>query len=429
MADDFVVRGSVAELDPELHRLLQLEEARQHKTIILIPSESTACDAVNEALGAAFGNVYAEGYPREESRRQTEAEILDVEMEVATYRRFSDPRYYKGVEYADVLEALTRRRAAELFAANGVSPDDIYVNVQALSGAPANNAVYSALLEPGDTIMGLNLNDGGHLSHGAPVNRTGRIYNGVPYFVDPHTEMLDYEAIEAQALAVKPQIIVAGFSAYPLVVDWQRFRAIADRVGAYLLADIAHISGLVAAGVHPSPIGIADVVTTTTHKSLTGPRGAMIMTHRADAGPQNRPGTLPGRAGRPPSEHDRRAGRGSEAQQLGALPHPAAAHRRQRRPPGTAAAGTGRPRRGREVGEPPAAAGREEHWRRRRLPFGRHGGAHSGRGRHRHQPQHHPRRRQRLLRRPAYASARSGSASSATASGKSTCWPRPWPPH
>ena len=299
MAQDFIPKGSVDELDPDLANLLALEDNRQQNTIILIPSESEAPPAVNEALSTSFSNVYAEGYPRESSRRQTQAEILDIDAELALYRRNSDPRYYKGVEFADVLEALTRRRAAELFAANGLNAEDLFINVQALSGAPANNAVYSALLKPGDTIMGLNLNDGGHLSHGAPVNRTGQLFNSVPYFVDPETEVLDYDAIEALAIEHKPNIIVAGYSAYPLIVDWGRFRAIADKVGAYFLADIAHISGLVASGMHPSPIGIADVITTTTHKSLTGPRGAMIMTHRQDLAKRIDRAVFPGEQGGP----------------------------------------------------------------------------------------------------------------------------------
>lgn len=297
--NDFIFRGSVAELDPELKRLLDLEDERQASTIILIASESEAPEAVNEALGSSFGNIYAEGYPREESRQQSEAEILDVAAELAHYRRYSDPRYYKGVEYADLLEALARRRAAELFAANGITADNLFVNVQPLSGGPANSAVYTALLQPGDTIMGLNLNDGGHLSHGATVNRSGQVYKSVPYFVSPESEVLDYDAIEKQVLEVKPQIIVAGYSAYPLIVDWQRFRQMANQVGAYLLADISHISGLVAAGVHPSPIGIADVVMTTTHKSLCGPRGAMLLTHRRDLVRKLDRAVFPGEQGGP----------------------------------------------------------------------------------------------------------------------------------
>ncbi len=299
MNEDFVFHGTAAELDPAIHELLQLEDRRQQETIILIPSESMSPAVVREVMSSRFGNIYAEGYPREESRKQTEAEIMDVDWELAYYRRNGDPRYYKGVEYADLLEALTRRRAAELFAANGIGADALHVNVQPLSGAPANSAVYTALLQPGDTIMGLNLDDGGHLSHGSRVNRSGQVYNSVPYYVDPVSETLDYDAIEARAMEAKPQIIVAGYSAYPRIVDWRRFREIADKCGAYLMADIAHISGLVAAGVHPSPIGIADVVTTTTHKSLCGPRGAMILTHKRDLGRKIDRAVFPGEQGGP----------------------------------------------------------------------------------------------------------------------------------
>ena len=249
---------------------------------------------------ATFGNIYAEGYPREESRLQDESEILDFEMELAIYRRYGDPRYYKGVEYADILEALTRRRAAELFAANGLTADQLYVNVQPLSGAPANSAVYTALLQPDDTIMGLNLNDGGHLSHGSRVNRSGKIYNAVPYFVDPaDVNASTTTPSKRWRWKAQPQIIVAGYSAYPFIIDWQRFRDIADKCGAYLLADIAHISGLVASGVHPSPIGIADIVSTTTHKSLCGPRGAMLMTHRQDLSRRLDRAVFPGEQGGP----------------------------------------------------------------------------------------------------------------------------------
>lgn len=299
MSDDFIFHGSLSERDPDLAELLQREDQRQDSTIILIASESASPESVREAMSSNFANIYAEGYPREASRRQSEAEILDMDMELAHYRRYSDPRYYKGVEYADVLEALTRRRAAELFAANGITADQLYVNVQPLSGAPANSAAYTALLQPGDTILGLNLNDGGHLSHGTRINRSGKHYNGVPYFVDETTELLNYEDIERRAIEAQPQIIVAGYSAYPRTIDWQRFRDIADKVGAYLMADIAHISGLVASGVHPSPIGIADVVSTTTHKSLCGPRGAMIMTHRRDLYRKIDRAVFPGEQGGP----------------------------------------------------------------------------------------------------------------------------------
>lgn len=275
---DFLFRGTLRDLDPDVHELTQLELERQYRRLILIPSESTAPIAVREALSSAFHNIYAEGYPDEDTRWMSEAQILDYEHRLAHYRRYSDPRYYKGVEYADAVEALARRRVAKTFAANGVTADDLYVNVQALSGAPANNAVYHALVQPGDTVMGMNLLHGGHLSHGSPVNRSGKYYNIVHYTVDPKTERIDYEAMAELAEKHKPKMLIGGFSSYPWAADWAVMRAIADSVGAYLLADIAHVAGLVAAGVYPSPIGHAHVVTTTTHKTLNGPRGALILT-------------------------------------------------------------------------------------------------------------------------------------------------------
>ena len=299
MSDDFIFRGSLADLDPAVADIIERETQRQDNTIILIASESESPEAIHEAIASPFAHVYAEGYPRESSRKQTQEQILDIDYELAYYRRNSDPRFYKGVEYADVVEALTRRRAADLFAANGIKPEQMYINVQPLSGGPANSAVYTALLKPGDTIMGLKLSDGGHLSHGAKVNRSGQAYNSVSYIVDPALEAINYDAVEEMAMQVKPNIIVAGFSAYPLVIDWQRFRDIADKCGALMLADISHISGLIAAGVHPSPIGIADVVMTTTHKSLCGPRGAMIMTHRKDIGRKVDSAVFPGEQGGP----------------------------------------------------------------------------------------------------------------------------------
>jgi glycine hydroxymethyltransferase len=275
---DFLFRGTLSELDTDVYELTQLEAERQARKIILIPSESQAPLAVREAQASAFQNIYAEGYPDEETRRMSEEEILDFEERLAYYRRYADPRYYKGVEYADAVEALARRRCAEAFAANGFSPEDIFVNVQALSGGPANNAVYHALVNPGETIMGMNLLHGGHLSHGSSVNRSGKYYNAVHYTVNPETERIDYDAIEAMAHETKPKFIIAGYSSYPWAVDWARFQAIAKTVGAFLFADIAHVAGLVAAGVYPSPVGYADVITFTTHKSLCGPRGACILT-------------------------------------------------------------------------------------------------------------------------------------------------------
>jgi glycine hydroxymethyltransferase len=275
---DFLFRGSLAELDPSVYELTRLEEERQFRKLILIPSESSAPLAVREAMGSAFQNIYAEGYPDEDTRWMQEEEILDYDDRLTHYRRYSDPRYYKGVEYADAAEALARRRCAETFATNGISADDLYVNVQALSGAPANNAVYHALVEPGSTILGMDLLHGGHLSHGSPVNRSGKYYNAVHYTVDPQTEKIDYAQVEELARQHKPRFIIAGYSSYPWAVDWEKFRAIADATGALLFADIAHVAGLVAGGVYPSPVGYADVITFTTHKSLCGPRGACILT-------------------------------------------------------------------------------------------------------------------------------------------------------
>ena len=296
---DYLFRGPLAELDPDVFELTQLELERQYRRLILIPSESTAPVAVREALSSAFQNIYAEGYPDEDTRWMDDADILDYEQRLAHYRRYSDPRYYKGVEYANAIEALARRRVAQTFAANGVSADDLYVNVQALSGAPANNAIYHALVEPGATVMGMNLLHGGHLSHGSPVNRSGKYYNIVHYTVNAETERLDYEEIAELAIEHKPKMIIGGFSSYPWAADWEQLRAIADSVGAYLLTDIAHVAGLVAAGVYPSPIGHAHVVTSTTHKTLNGPRGAIILTTDKKLAEQIDRAVFPGEQGGP----------------------------------------------------------------------------------------------------------------------------------
>ena len=296
---DFLFRGSLAEIDPDVYELTLLESERQHQKLILIPSESTAPLATREALSAAFQNIYAEGYPDEDTRWMSEAEILDFPARLAHYRRYSDPRYYKGVEYADIAEALARRRCAELFATQAVPADDIFVNVQPLSGAPANNAVYYALINPGDTIMGMDLLHGGHLSHGSSANRSGKLYHAVHYTIDPQTEQINYEAIEELTRQHKPKIIIAGYSSYPWTVDWARFRAIASAAGAYLMADIAHVAGLVAAGVYPTPVGYADVITFTTHKSLCGPRGACILTTNASLSKKIDRAVFPGEQGGP----------------------------------------------------------------------------------------------------------------------------------
>ncbi|HLV36693.1 MAG TPA: glycine cleavage system aminomethyltransferase GcvT [Spirillospora sp.] len=296
---DYLFRGDLAELDPDVADLVRHETARQARYLILIPSESTVPAAVREAFGSAFHNIYAEGYPLEETRTLTEAEILDYHARLPEYRRQADNRYYKGTEYANIIEALARRRTAELFAANGYSADQLYVNVQPLSGAPANNAVYSALLNVGDTVMGMDLIQGGHLTHGSPVNRSGIYYHIVSYGVDPQTERLDYDAIMALAAQHRPKMIIAGYSSYPFAPDFHKFREIADEVGAYLMADIAHVAGLVIAGDYPNPVGIADAVTFTTHKTLAGPRGAVIITHRKDLQSKIDRAVFPGEQGGP----------------------------------------------------------------------------------------------------------------------------------
>ncbi len=297
--NDFLFRGDLAEIDPDVAELIRHETARQERTLIMIASESTVPEAVREALSSSFHNIYAEGYPLDETRKMTQQEILDYNARLPEYRRLSDKRYYKGTEYADVIESLARRRAAELFATPKYSADKLFVNVQPLSGAPANSAVFTGLINLGDTIMGMDLLQGGHLTHGSPVARSGKFYKAVSYGVDPETERLDYEQIRALALEHRPRLIVAGFTSYPFAPDWVSFKQIADEVGAYLMADIAHVAGLVIAGDYPSPVGIADVVTFTTHKTLAGPRGAIIITHRADVAGKVDRAVFPGEQGGP----------------------------------------------------------------------------------------------------------------------------------
>ena len=292
-------RQDLESLDPGLFELVNHEDERQVKRLIMIPSESSAPKAIRTLLGSSFTNVYAEGYPRPETRDFNEDEILDYANMIGTYRRYSDPRYYKGVEYVDIVEALARRRCAEAFAANGLTADNLYVNVQPLSGAPANNAVYTAFLSPGDTILGMDLLHGGHLTHGSAVNRSGMLYNAQHYSVDPKTERLNYDAILAQASEIKPKIIIAGYSSYPYIPDWEKFRQIADSVGAMLLTDVSHIAGLIAAGVVPSPVGFAHIITFTTHKTLIGPRGACIMTDNPTYAKKIDKAVFPGEQGGP----------------------------------------------------------------------------------------------------------------------------------
>ena len=293
------LRKDLESIDPGLFELVQLEDERQERRLIMIPSESIASRAVRQLLGSSFTNVYAEGYPRNETIHFHEDEIFNYTNMIGTYRRYSDPRYYKGVEYVDVIEALARRRCCETFAANGLTADDLFANVQPLSGAPANNAVYSAFLSPGDTILGMNLLHGGHLSHGSSVNRSGILFNAQHYSVDPKTECLDYDAIYQKAIETQPKIIVAGYSSYPWVPDWKKFREIADSVGALLLTDISHIAGLIAAKVIPSPVGFAHIITFTTHKTLLGPRGACIITDNPTNAKKIDKAVFPGEQGGP----------------------------------------------------------------------------------------------------------------------------------
>ena len=240
----FTNNMSIQGFDDELWTAIRNEARRQEDHIELIASENYASPRVLAAQGSVLTNKYAEGYPGK--------------------------RYYGGCEYVDVAERLAIERAKQLFGA-------AYANVQAHSGSQANAAVYMALLNPGDTILGMSLAHGGHLTHGAKVNFSGKIYHAVQYGLSDKSEQIDYEQVERLANEHKPRLIVAGFSAYSRVVDWQRFRAIADGVGAYLFVDMAHVAGLVAAGIYPNPVSIADVTTTTTHKTLRGPRGGIIL--------------------------------------------------------------------------------------------------------------------------------------------------------
>lgn len=236
--------GFVSQQDPEIGDAMQKELSRQRHNLELIASENIVSPAVMAAMGSVLTNKYAEGYPGK--------------------------RYYGGCEYVDVVENIARERACRLFGAE-------HANVQPHSGAQANIAVYFAFLKPGDTVMGMNLAEGGHLTHGSPVNLSGTYFHFVAYGVDPETGRIDYDRLMEQAKEVKPKMIVAGASAYPRTIDFQKFREVADACGAMLMVDMAHIAGLVAAGLHPNPVPWADVVTTTTHKTLRGPRGGMIL--------------------------------------------------------------------------------------------------------------------------------------------------------
>jgi len=246
----FDASNTIAEFDHALWQAMQAEGRRQEDHLELIASENYASPRVLQAQGSVLTNKYAEGYP--------------------------EKRYYGGCEYVDIVESLAIARAKELFAAD-------YANVQPHSGSQANAAAMMALLNPGDVVLGMALPHGGHLTHGSTVNFSGKLYQSVQYGLDIQTGLIDYETVESLAIKHRPKLIIAGFSAYSQVVDWVRFRAIADQVGAYLLVDMAHVAGLVATGLYPSPIAYADVVTTTTHKTLRGPRGGLILARANEA--------------------------------------------------------------------------------------------------------------------------------------------------
>ena len=252
--------------DPEIYAAVMSELSRQQNKIELIASENFVSEAVMEAMGTPLTNKYAEGYPGK--------------------------RYYGGCECVDVAENLAIERAKQLFGAE-------YANVQPHSGAQANMAVFFGLLTPGDTVLSMSLAHGGHLSHGSPVNMSGKYFNIVPYGVTEDTNLIDYDEVERLALECKPKLILAGASAYPRTIDFERFSQIAKKVGAYLMVDMAHIAGLVAAGLHPNPIPYADVVTTTTHKTLRGPRGGLILCKDAEFGKQFNKAVFPGIQGGP----------------------------------------------------------------------------------------------------------------------------------
>ncbi|MCS7240096.1 MAG: serine hydroxymethyltransferase [Candidatus Bipolaricaulota bacterium] len=297
--DTSIWKLGLAEIDRTVAELAAAEERRQEEKIILIPSESLTPKAVREALGSAFTSIYAEGYPREETLRLLEARLADIAEQLAYYRRYSDRRFYKGVEFADLVEALACRRAAECFATEDVPPEAIFVNIQALSGAAANLAIYEALLKPGDTLMAMDLTQGGHLSHGSPFHVSGRRYRIVTYGVDPKSEKLDYDQIADLAKKEKPKMIVAGYTSYPWAPDWKIFREIASSVGAFLFADIAHTAGMAIAGAYPTPVGYADVVMFTTHKTLCGPRGAVILSFDPEIAARIDQAVFPGAQGGP----------------------------------------------------------------------------------------------------------------------------------
>ncbi len=268
---------TIASFDAELWQAIQQEDQRQEQHIELIASENYTSPAVMEAQGGKMTNKYAEGYPGK--------------------------RYYGGCEYVDVAEDLAIERLKTLYSAD-------FANVQPHSGSQANSAVFLALIKGGDTILGMSLADGGHLTHGAKPNFSGKLYNAVQYGLNADTGLIDYDQVEALAIEHKPAMIIAGFSAYSGIMDWARFREIADKVGAYLMVDMAHVSGLIAAGVYPSPVPHAHVVTSTTHKTLRGPRGGIILTNHEDIAKKVQLCSVPRQPGWSPLSCDRCQGSG-----------------------------------------------------------------------------------------------------------------------
>jgi glycine hydroxymethyltransferase len=262
----FDKQHTIESFDTDLWQAMQQENQRQEQHIELIASENYASPAVMQAQGSKMTNKYAEGYPNK--------------------------RYYGGCDYVDVAEELAIERLKSLYGAK-------FANVQPHSGSQANNAVFLALIKGGDTVLGMSLADGGHLTHGAKPNFSGKLYNAVQYGLDPETGLIDYDQVESLALEHKPAMIIAGFSAYSGIMDWARFREIADKVGAYLLVDMAHVSGLVAAGVYPSPVPHAHVLTSTTHKTLRGPRGGFVLTNDEDIAKKVNSAVFPGSQGGP----------------------------------------------------------------------------------------------------------------------------------
>jgi glycine hydroxymethyltransferase len=298
MSDRLLERRALEEADPFVARIINEESARQERKLVLIASESICPKPVREALASPFSNIYAEGYPGLRMCRDDETGLSDVASEMAHFARLSDRRYYRGCEYADLVEALAQRRVAEVFATDAVAADRIHANVQPLSGAASNNAVYDAFVRPGGTVLGMALASGGHLTHGSPVNRSGKHFRIVNYTVTVDGRV-DYDGMRRVARAHHPSLIIAGFSAYPWDLDWPLLRGIADECGAYLCADVAHTAGLIAGKVISSPIGHAHVVSFTTHKTLCGPRGACLLTTDRDLARRIDSAVFPGEQGGP----------------------------------------------------------------------------------------------------------------------------------